>query len=77
MTSKDKKDAFAERGKQLALTRSAARLAAVQALYQWEVAGGKPEAIVREFADHRLKFPKDPLDPGNRRIEILLQADAG
>lgn len=56
MTSKDnKKDAFAERGKRLALTRSAARLAAVQALYQWEVAGGKPEAIVREFADHRLK----------------------
>lgn len=29
------------------------------------------------FADRRLKFPKDPLDPGNRRIEILLQANAG
>lgn len=29
------------------------------------------------FADHRLKFPKDPLNSGNRRIEILLQADAG
>jgi chemotaxis protein MotB len=29
------------------------------------------------FADHRLKFEKDPLNPGNRRIEILLQADAG
>lgn len=28
------------------------------------------------FADHRLKFPKDPLNAGNRRIEILLQADA-
>lgn len=55
MTSSDKKDAFAERGKRLALTRSAARLAAVQALYQWEVAGGRPEAIVREFTDHRLK----------------------
>jgi len=55
MTNKDKKDSFAERGKQLALTRSAARLAAVQALYQWEVAGGRPEAIVREFVDHRLK----------------------
>jgi N utilization substance protein B len=55
MTSSDKKDAFAERGKRLALTRSAARLAAVQALYQWEVAGGRPESIVREFADHRLK----------------------
>ncbi|MGV3550694.1 MotB family protein [Rhizobium sp.] len=29
------------------------------------------------FADRRLKFPKDPLNPGNRRIEILLQANAG
>ena len=29
------------------------------------------------FADNRLKFPKDPLNPGNRRIEILIQADAG
>jgi chemotaxis protein MotB len=29
------------------------------------------------FADHRLKFPKDPLNAGNRRIEILIQADAG
>lgn len=28
------------------------------------------------FADHRLKFPKDPLNAGNRRIEILVQADA-
>jgi chemotaxis protein MotB len=29
------------------------------------------------FADHRLKFPKDPLNAGNRRIEILVRADAG
>lgn len=29
------------------------------------------------FADRRLKFPKDPFNPGNRRIEILLQANAG
>jgi N utilization substance protein B len=54
MSSSEKKDGFAERGKRLALTRSAARLAAVQALYQWEVVGGKAEAIVREFADHRI-----------------------
>lgn len=53
MSSSDKKESFMQRGKQLALTRSAARLAAVQALYQWEVAGGRPEAIVREFAEHR------------------------
>jgi chemotaxis protein MotB len=29
------------------------------------------------FADRRLKFPEDPLNPGNRRIEILVQSDAG
>lgn len=29
------------------------------------------------FADHRLRFPKDPLNAGNRRIEILIQATAG
>ena len=28
------------------------------------------------FADHRLKLPEAPLDPSNRRIEILLQANA-
>jgi len=33
--------------------RSVARLAAVQALYQMEAAGGGVEAVVREFLDHR------------------------
>ena len=33
--------------------RSVARLAAVQALYQMEVAGAGVEAVVREFGDHR------------------------
>ncbi len=33
--------------------RSVARLAAVQALYQMEVAGAGVEAVVREFSDHR------------------------
>jgi len=33
--------------------RSVARLAAVQALYQMEVAGVGVEAVVREFRDHR------------------------
>ena len=33
--------------------RSVARLAAVQALYQMEVAGTGVEAVVREFGDHR------------------------
>ncbi len=33
--------------------RSVARLAAVQALYQMDVAGVGVEAVVREFSDHR------------------------
>ena len=35
-------------------TRSAARLAAVQALYQIEFGGGDPEQVVAEFLDRRL-----------------------
>ncbi len=33
--------------------RTVARLAAVQALYQMEIAGTGVEAVVREFSDHR------------------------
>ncbi len=36
------------------LARSAARLAAVQALYQMEIAGIDWQAVGREFEDHRL-----------------------
>lgn len=36
------------------LTRSAARLAAVQALYQMEISGSDWETVRREFEDHRL-----------------------
>ena len=36
------------------LARSAARLAAVQALYQIELTGGDWRAVVREFDEHRL-----------------------
>lgn len=36
------------------LTRSAARLAAVQALYQMEISGTDWETVRREFEDHRL-----------------------
>ncbi len=39
--------------------RSAARLAAVQALYQIELGGGAPEAVLREFMEHRLAEPLD------------------
>lgn len=38
--------------------RSVARLAAVQALYQMDIAGLGAEAVIREFRDHR--FDRDP-----------------
>ena len=38
-------------------SRSVARLAAVQALYQMEVTGAGVEAVIREFRDHR--FDRD------------------
>ena len=48
--------------------RSVARLAAVQALYQMEVAGAGVEAVVREFSDHRfgsaLEAEDDTAAPG-------------
>jgi N utilization substance protein B len=42
--------------------RAAARLAAVQALYQIELGGGAPAQVAREFADHRLATLLEPLD---------------
>jgi N utilization substance protein B len=36
------------------MERRAARLAAVQALYQWEQGGGGAAAIIREFSEHRI-----------------------
>ena len=33
--------------------RSAARLAALQALYQLEITGGAPEDVIAEFIEHR------------------------
>jgi N utilization substance protein B len=41
--------------------RHAARLGAVQALYQMEIAGGGAEDVVREFAEHR--FGELPVPP--------------
>jgi N utilization substance protein B len=38
-------------------SRSVARLAAVQALYQMEVSGAGAEAVIREFSEHR--FDRD------------------
>lgn len=55
-------------------SRTVARLAAVQALYQMEVAGAGVEAVVREFSDHRFGAPID----GEERAagdEQLAEAD--
>ena len=40
-------------------TRRAARLAAVQALYQMELAGGGAEEVAEEFIAHRFDAPTD------------------
>jgi N utilization substance protein B len=48
-------------------SRSVARLAAVQALYQMETGGAGVEAVIREFTDHR--FDRDI------EGETLAQAD--
>ena len=37
--------------------RSAARLAALQALYQLEMTGGAPEDVIKEFVEHRFERP--------------------
>ena len=34
-------------------------------------------AQVRGFADQRLRFPKEPLEPSNRRVSIIVQYMAG
>ncbi len=47
--------------------RTVARLAAVQALYQMEIAGAGVEAVVREFSDHRFD--------GDLEGERLAEAD--
>jgi transcription antitermination protein NusB len=50
--------------------RSAARLAAVQALYQIEMTGATTEAVIDEFLDHRLKEEVDGvrLESADRRM---------
>lgn len=50
--------------------RRQARLAAVQALYQAEVAGASPQAVIAEFLQHRLKEEIDGLRLG--RIDRAL-----
>lgn len=50
--------------------RHAARLSAVQALYQMEIAGGGAEEVAREFAEHR--FAELPVLPDAEFFEAIL-----
>ena len=56
--------------------RGAARLAAVQALYQLDMNGGKMEQVIREFVDHRLGRELDG-DQYGGADETLFRAIAG
>ncbi|MEL7029421.1 MAG: transcription antitermination factor NusB [Pseudomonadota bacterium] len=44
--------------------RSAARLAAVQALYQMEIASRGADSVIREFVDHRFEAGEDDVVSG-------------
>ena len=49
--------------------RRAARLAAVQAIYQMELTGGEAETVVDEFIEHRFTRPADmPAGPPDREF---------
>jgi len=50
--------------------RRAARLAAVQALYQVELGGQPPEKVVREFRAHRLARLLEPFMPEARSPRV-------
>jgi N utilization substance protein B len=45
--------ARSDKGRNDRLARSAARLVAVQAIYQMELTGGNAEEVAQEFVDHR------------------------
>ena len=78
MAAKPTEEDRAERGKRLALTRSNARLAAVQALYQWEATGIAPAQVIKEFTDHRLGEVVDDvaLPPADLKLFTLIVAGA-
>lgn len=56
--------------------RSVARLAAVQALYQMELAGAGVDAVVREFADHRFGGDLEGGAPGEAAMAEAPMAEA-
>jgi N utilization substance protein B len=53
------------------MERRAARLAAVQALYQWEQSGASADSIIREFAEHRIGKNVDGIDLPNADIRLF------
>lgn len=78
MAAKAPEEDRATRGKRMALTRSNARLAAVQALYQWEATGAKPAAVIKEFTDFRLGEVVDDvaLPPADLKLFALVVTGA-
>ena len=60
--------------------RASARLAAVQALYQMELAGSTPEQVIREFLELRLKEDLDGMslaEADRRLLSELVRGVAG
>ena len=57
--------------------RSAARLAAVQALYQLELGGGPVEAVITEFVRHRLGREIEGANYGDADAELFAELARG
>jgi len=53
------------------MERRAARLAAVQALYQWEQSGESADRIIKEFAEHRIGKNVDGIDLPQADIRLF------
>jgi N utilization substance protein B len=51
-----------EKVERIAAMRAGARLAATQAIYQWQATGAQPAAIVSEFAEHRIGQSVDGME---------------
>lgn len=51
--------------------RSAARLAAVQALYQLDLSGGRVPEVIREFIEHRIGRELDGDQYGGADVELF------
>ena len=54
-----------------AMERRAARLAAVQALYQWEQSGASADNIIREFTEHRIGKNVDGIELPQADIRLF------